>query len=55
MEENNNINEVWAIVFILLCFKYERMKDFDDFRKEIIYNNRFFPQHKIIDVVKKNL
>ncbi|MDA0080370.1 RES domain-containing protein [Brachyspira hyodysenteriae] len=55
MKENNknNINEVWAIAIVLLYFRYERMIDFEDFRKEIIYNNRFFPEHKIIDVVKK--
>ena len=51
--KNNNINEVWAIAIVLLYFRYERMIDFEDFRKEIIYNNRFFPEHKIIDVVKK--
>ncbi|OEJ15505.1 hypothetical protein BFL38_13345 [Brachyspira hampsonii] len=29
------------------------MIDVEDFKKEIIYNNRFFPKHNIIDVVKK--
>lgn len=51
--KNNNINEVWAIAIVLLYFRYERIVDFEDFKKEIIYNNRFFPKHNIIDVVKK--
>ncbi|WP_028330794.1 RES family NAD+ phosphorylase [Brachyspira alvinipulli] len=56
MEEDNNkkdINPVWAVAIVLLYFRYKIIVDFEDFKKEIIYNNRFFPKHKIIDVVEK--
>ena len=55
MEEDNkkDINPVWAVAIVLLYFKYKIIIDVEDFKKEIISNNRFFPKHKIIDTVQK--
>ncbi|WP_278846985.1 RES family NAD+ phosphorylase [Brachyspira pilosicoli] len=54
LEDEISSNRLIKLLYkILLYLKIITINDFNNFKNEVIYNNRFFPNHKIIDVVRE--